>query len=176
MLAKRVGMMYSTTMTNESTTINIDLETFKKFSGDVLPQARTDGGKEDDGFNEYRDCTVRALAISAGIKYYIAHHIARDAGRKNRRGFYVPKIIKEAKKNGLQFYKCVRSSITIQKFLKKYPKGRFYCRRSGHAFAVIDGVILDTTPNTPYQRITEAYEFIPSAKDSSCQTALDNVS
>ena len=160
---------------SEQTTISIDLETFKKFNGDVIPQARTDGGKADDGFNETRDCTVRALAISAGIKYYIAHNIARDAGRRSRCGFYVPKIIKEAKKNGLQFYKCVRSSITIQKFLKKYPKGRFYCRRSGHAFAVIDGVILDTTPNTPYQRITEAYEFIPKTENNACQPALNVV-
>ena len=84
---------------NEQTTIQIDLETFKKFCGDVLPQAKTDGGKADDGFNESRDCTVRALAISAGIKYYIAHNIARDAGRRNRCGFYVGKLIKEAKKN-----------------------------------------------------------------------------
>lgn len=160
---------------SEPITINIDLETFKRFCGDVLPQVKTDGGKSDDGFNENRDCTVRALAISTGIKYYVAHNIARDAGRKNRRGFYVPEIIKEAKKNGLQFYKCVRSSLTIQKFLKKYPKGRFYCRRSGHAFAVIDGVILDTTPNTPYQRITEAYEFIPKTENNACQATSDIV-
>ncbi|NDC19280.1 MAG: hypothetical protein EBZ87_03320 [Microbacteriaceae bacterium] len=160
---------------NEQTTISVDLETFKKLCGDAIPQAKVDGGSKESGLNEKSDCTIRALAVSAGIDYPVAHRIGRDAGRRNRCGFNVGKLIKEAKKNGLQFYKVIRSSVTISKFLQRYPKGRFYCRRSGHAFGVIDGVILDTTPNTPYQRITEAYEFIPKTENNPCQATSDIV-
>ena len=164
MLAKRVGMMYSTTMTNEQPTL---IEAGK--------QIKNDAGSSESGLNENLDCTIRALSASSGIQYEVAHKIGKDAGRKDRHRFNVPKLIKEAKKNGLKYYKVIRSTITVNKFLQKYSKGRFYCVRRGHAFAVVDGVILDTTYNTPFQIITEAYEFIQDAEDSSCQTALDYV-
>jgi hypothetical protein len=165
MLAKRVGMMYSTTMTNEQPPLIKDGR-----------QVISDGGKSETGIKDYNDCTIRALALSAGIKYDVAHKIGRDAGRKDKKGIISDYLIDEAKKNGLKFFKRVRSQITISKFIKRNPKGKFYCKSRGHAFAIIDGVIFDTDNNTEYQRIKCAWEFIPSAKDSSCQTALDNVS
>ena len=181
MLAKRVGMMYSTTMTNEQPTTEIAPTNSRVVRGEwpapekKLKQIKLDGGLSETGLKEYSDCTIRALALCANIKYDVAHKVGKDAGRKNRCRFSTVKLIKEAKKNGLKFFQCVRSSVTISKFIQRNPKGRFYCRRSGHAFALVDGVILDTTPNSAYQRITHAWEFVSEAEDSSCQTALDNV-
>jgi hypothetical protein len=184
MLAKRVGMMYSTTMTNEQTRIQIDGKSYPVGNKYGVPQVKTDGGLSKTRLKEYRDCTIRALALTASIEYSVAHKIGKDAGRQRRRGFHCQTLLDQAQKSGILFSRIigrgkdlnlVSAPVTIGEFIKNHPTGKFYCRRSGHAFAVVDGIILDNIRNTPRQRITDAWEFIPSAKDSSCQTALDNV-
>lgn len=184
MLAKLVGMMYSTTMTNEQTRIQIDGKSYPVGNKHGVPQVKTDGGLSKTRLKEYRDCTIRALALTASIEYSVAHKIGKDAGRQRRRGFHCQTLLDQAQKSNISFSKIIDrhgdgvrtfQPTTIGEFIQKHSKGRFYCRRSGHAFAVVDGIILDNIRNTPRQRITDAWEFIPSAKDSSCQTALDYV-
>ena len=50
-------------------------------------------------------------------------------------------------------------SVTLGQFLKDFPNGRFVVRKSGHAFAVIDGKQFDASPNGMQCRLTSVYHF-----------------
>lgn len=110
---------------------------------------------------ERRNCTVIALAASAGIPYDIAHRIAEQAGRQKNRGFVSSKLLKYYNKHvgKTAFRKSKRSPITVQKFCKRYPTGRYFVRKRGHAFAIVDGVVYDKNEPKPLERICEAWKF-----------------
>jgi hypothetical protein len=100
---------------------------------------------------ENRDCSVRALAIAAGMTYEAAHQLFKDAGRVDgkttahavscavyeRLGFPVQRT----------FYPGGRC-ITLAQLINCHPKGRFIVHRKGHAFALIDGVVHDWARGT----------------------------
>lgn len=126
-----------------------------------LKVVKSDGGHQLYGIEDSSNCTVRALANVAEIEFNIADEITIKAGRKRHRGFWPNKIINVAKKHyGMKFRKLKFKQYTIAKFIKKYPKGRYWVVRTGHCFAIVDGVIYDTTDNKPLQRIYEAYKFL----------------
>ena len=89
-----------------------------------------------------RNCTVIALASVTGLPYEEAHSIAKEAGREDNRGFQSSKLIKHfnLKFGRKQFRKIKRSTITVQKFCKKYPEGHYFVRKR--------------------ERILEAWKFI----------------
>ncbi len=116
-----------------------------------------------EGVNSHkRNCTVLALAHVANIPYLKAFDIAKQAGRKDNKGFRSQKLIAFAnKKFGRNcFRKTKRTAITVQKFCKKYPTGRYYVRKKGHAYAIIDGIVYDRIKPKPLERILEAWQFI----------------
>ena len=160
---------------NEQTRVTIAGKSYPVGHKNGLPQVKTDGGLSKTRFREYRDCTIRALALSAGIEYSTAHRIGRDAGRKRRCGFFPDRLLKQAEQSDIKYSKLPDSQVTIEEFIRTHSKGSFYCRRSGHAFAVVDGIILDNVRNTPRQKIKEAWEFIPSTENNACKPALDYV-
>lgn len=123
-----------------------------------LKTTATDGGRGRSGIKESKDCTIRALAVSAGIPYEYAHKIGREAGRKNGRGFHPDKLLKYAKKEyGITYKKKRYKSVTIKRFIKENPIGHYYVATNCHAFAIINGTIYDTGQNRPLQRLEEAY-------------------
>ena len=127
---------------------------------DELKVAKADGGHKLSGIKDSANCTVRTLAIVADIQYELADEIATKAGRKRNRGYWPKKIIAVAKKDfGMKFQKLKIKKYTINKFIKKYPEGRYWASRRGHSFAIIDGVLHDPTTNKPRQIIYEAYMF-----------------
>lgn len=109
-----------------------------------------------------RNCTVVALAAAAGLPYDEAHNIAEKAGRLANKGFRSAKLLKYF--NSLyeqsQFRKIKRTSITVQKFCQKYPQGRYYVRKKKHAYAIIDGTIIDRSRPKALERILEAWQFV----------------
>jgi hypothetical protein len=109
-----------------------------------------------------KNCTVIALAITADIPYDKAHRIAKDAGRQDNRGFRSEKLIKyyNTKFGRNQFRKVKRKPITVQKFIKTHPQGRYYVRRKGHAYAIINGMVFDRQDPKPLERIKEAWKFV----------------
>lgn len=109
-----------------------------------------------------RNCTVVALAAAADLSYDVAHAIAEAAGRKKNKGFNSAKLLKffNKKQGSTQFRKVKRSTITVQKFCKNYSTGRYYVRKRGHAYAVVDGIVVDQTKPKPRERILEAWQFI----------------
>ena len=95
------------------------------------------------------DCTVKALATVADIGYELAEQIALDGGRKLGRTGNSLRIIEAAKRHGLKFRKLRFTNKTVAKFCRLHPVGRFYLRKRGHAFAVLDGAVMDwTSPNS----------------------------
>lgn len=98
---------------------------------------------------EERDCTVRAVALTASISYREAHSILKKAGRKNGHTFK----FRTWAENGFgpiadrmqRLYEAslYNSRLTVNQFMKKNLKGRYMVRVSRHVFAVIDGVLHD---------------------------------
>jgi hypothetical protein len=131
---------------------------------------------------EHNSCTVYAVACVLGVDYDEAHALLKAHGRKNRRGTrsYIAtramatrgtlREIPIRSANGFinrgtySFDKRYRLP-TVAQFVSELPKrGRFFLCAGHHAFAFVDGVILDNLrkPKTR-ARIYTAFEFIPPA-------------
>lgn len=104
--------------------------------------------KESKSFNEHNDCTVISFATVWGCSYEQAHtHLKMAGGRQNRHALpwaacrsvatWCPKTLIKA---GPYTHK---NRITLKEFCKQHPVGRYWVGVSGHALAVIDGVIYD---------------------------------
>lgn len=97
-----------------------------------------------DGYeNETRDCTVITLSLVSNINYTQIHTAFKNAGRKNGKGVYSQKIIQKVCHSLNLEAKQVKRSGTINKLVSLYPKGRLYCLKRGHAFALINGIVYD---------------------------------
>ena len=108
------------------------------------PTVTTDGGLAESGIVDRNNCTVRALAIAANVPYKFADEIATKAGRKRNKGMHTFKLMQHASISGIKSQSSgLGRSITVARFLQLNPQGRFVCRISKHAFAVVDGVIHD---------------------------------
>lgn len=116
-------------------------------------------GDKYSAFNgDNNDCCIRALSIAANKPYAECSELFEAAGRKkNRRtSFYVSNKVYNAL--GLQ-YLVTDERKTLTQFIKKHPTGRFVIIRSGHAFAVVDGVVHDWNGGKtgPRSRVVQAW-------------------
>lgn len=113
-----------------------------------------------DQSTEKSDCSVKALCITKGISYQEALKYASVNFRRERNtGANVHKIqeafnkdnsFKELEKKEIKTYyinqgKNTERQMTVGTFIKRYSSGKYYVIVRGHAFAVIDGVIIDWT-------------------------------
>ena len=96
--------------------------------------------------NEYRDCTVRALAVVSDLPYSEVHKAWEEVGRKDG---HAPKnfenqhkLQKACKILNLEA-KQVKRHGTVKNFIIKYPTGNYFCIKRGHAFAIINGKVFD---------------------------------
>ena len=112
---------------------------------------------------ERQDCTVHATSIAAQIPYYQAHDLLARFGRSPRHGIRYLSFVRDLRER-VGAYRIERvhmpETVTLAKFLRDFPKGRFVVRKSGHVFAVIDGIQYDSLPNSPRVRITHIYHFV----------------
>ena len=113
--------------------------------------------------DERNDCTVRALKIATGCKYYDAYRFLSNAGRKSNRGFYIENVLKTSSFYfGCQFTKLkFRKPITLRKFITNNSKGTFYVRKRGHVFVVKDGVVYDEVKPGQYSMVLMAWKVEP---------------
>ena len=107
---------------------------------------------------ERNDCTVRALWNATGTTYREAHDYLRincnrqPTKRLKRRatvsafdsggnvlGCTFTRVIGATGQNGIK-----RGRMTVARFIRENPKGRFYCAKKGHAFAIVDGELVDS--------------------------------
>jgi hypothetical protein len=105
------------------------------------------------------DCTVRALATVAEITYALAEEIAADGGRRRGRKVKSENVIAAAKARGVRFRKIRFSARTLGKFIRQHPVGRFYVRKRGHAFAVIDGTVHDSKESSLGCIVIDAWQL-----------------
>jgi hypothetical protein len=113
-------------------------------------------GDPSEYLGERKDCSVRALAVATGMGYAKAHaHFERE-GRRFGRGTSFCTTATVHDSLGLKLVPLAGNAIlpmpryrpTLAQFLRKHPRGRFVLHRSGHAFAVIDGVVHDWATGT----------------------------
>ena len=119
---------------------------------------------------ETNDCVVRAFSIALDKSYAEIHEKCAKHGRKFRECTYLPTQRAVAKEYGMKelayndlwnLSPTPYQYPTVTQFIKAHPKGRFYARRNGHAFAIVDGVVHDWVKGTGARsRITYAFEVI----------------
>jgi hypothetical protein len=123
---------------------------------------------------ERNDCVVRAVASTFGLEYNIAHRfVAEEFGRKPRKGTFNTAIklssltnIKDIPysvipKANLTYPGSARhqknggkpTNITLSMFIEKYPKGKYLVIKKGHAFSVIDGVVVGNKSDGNHLRV-----------------------
>lgn len=128
----------------------------------TIPYNQNDGGFKDSGIQDTNNCTIIAFAIVTGMDYITADRIGIKTKRIRRRGHWPEKMVNYSKRvYGLKFRKFKFASITLQKFLKKFPTGRYYVANKDHCFAIINGIVEDHSMIVkPYQIIKSAWQVL----------------
>ena len=96
---------------------------------------------------ECRDCSVRALALAANMPYKDVHAAFKAAGRPDKHGIKVKKVLQKACKMLNLEAKQVRRSGSLTKLKEEYPNENIYVLMRAHAFPVIKGVAHDVNVN-----------------------------
>lgn len=120
----------------------------------------SDGGAVAAGFDERNDCVVRGLAIAARVPYARAHRLVAAATGRRSRGrthdFMGMMLRERLGQRGVELTK----RYTVAGFVKQFPKGHYLASKSGHVFAVVNGVVHDTWKPGPRCVITHAWCFL----------------
>lgn len=134
------------------------------------------------GKDDRQDCTVQALANVTALTYDEAHELLERHGRKRKRGFNIGRLLRlhpilnffRFQPVGLEkTFKHFRKSdgwgervratrsktMTVNQFVRTHPRGRFYLTTNTHAFALIDGGVVDNLRNPKFLcQLEEAFE------------------
>ena len=133
--------------------------------------------------SESNDCVVRGIASSFKMHYDEAHKfVAKTWFRRNRqgtrnfigvmRGMVSRGVLINGKsfsnlgdQNGHMKYdvkvkgEIVKRSMTTGTFIKKFPKGRYLVVVRGHAFSIIDGVVVGNTEDSKMKKRVILYSW-----------------
>ena len=124
---------------------------------------------------EQLDCTVRALANSAGIVYGNAHTILKKHGRKDRKGcsnkvwheaytntgLFLVGIYgttKAAKSISKRLNIAANKGITLGRILPTLNDGSYIVIITGHALAVVSGHVIDKGLNRSNSSVVAVYK------------------
>ena len=119
-------------------------------------------GKEVELKRDTNSCTVITLACVTGNTYAQCYDYMKKYGRRHREGMMQSEIRNALE--GMKKFKAIKgpysrdNKITLNQFLKKHPKGKYYLCHRGHAFAVIDGVVYDHA-NAKRRQVNLAYRI-----------------
>lgn len=138
---------------------------------------------------ENNDCVVKAVAASIGVTYDTAHTFVKETfKREDRKGVLNKELVENmsklsevgiakigtkevafevmAKPAITNMYKLYGEIIyrqkTVKSFMESYPKGSYIVTVAKHAFAVVDGVMIDNvgTEYKPTRKVIGAYKVI----------------
>jgi len=133
--------------------------------------------------SESNDCVVRAIASSFEMHYDEAHKfVAKKWFRGNRegtrnfiggmRGMVSKGVLINGKsfsnlgdQHGHMKYdvkvkgQIVKRNMTTGTFIKKFPKGRYLVVVRGHAFSIIDGVVVGNTEDSKMKKRVILYSW-----------------
>ena len=92
---------------------------------------------------EKSNCTVVALSTVTELPYKECKAIAATAGRKNGKGFRSADLIDFFNtKIDKRFHEVyLEKRLNVKAFCKEYSRGRYYVRKRGHAFSIINGAV-----------------------------------
>lgn len=123
---------------------------------------------------ETNDCTVLAWSVAFDAPYERSHAWLRKHGRRNGRGMLPSAFLK-----AFQACKIVKvkvgpytkeNRITVAKFCKDHPKGRYLVHNVNHAFVINDGVVIDFN-HGPRRQITAAVRIYLEGELNASQNA-----
>ena len=138
---------------------------------------------------ETNDCVVKAVAASIGVTYDTAHTFVKETfNRENRKGVLNKDLVENmsklsevgtakigtkevafevmAKPAITNMYKLYGEIIyrqkTVKSFLQDHKVGSYIVTVAKHAFAVVDGVLIDNegTEYKPTRKVTGAYKVV----------------
>lgn len=144
---------------------------------------------------ETNDCVVKAVAASIGVTYDTAHTFVKETfKREDRKGVQGKDLIenmsklsevgttkigtkevafevmpKQAITNMYKLYgELIHRQKTVKSFLESYPKGSYIVTVAKHAFAVVDGVMIDNVGEEykPTRKVTGAYKVVDKTTDA----------
>jgi len=92
---------------------------------------------------EKSNCTVVALSAVTELPYKECKAIATTAGRKEGKGFKSADLIDffNTKINKRFHEVYLEKRLNVKAFCKEYSRGRYYVRKRGHAFSIINGAV-----------------------------------
>lgn len=116
-------------------------------------------------FREHNDCTVKAVAKAAGKTYEWGHMVMKTYCKRRNRGraytsTYVPLALDKLGITHKVGPYTRENKITLKKFCEKHPVGRYIVATSGHAIAIVDGVVYDWG-DKPLRRVYWACRVYP---------------
>jgi hypothetical protein len=132
---------------------------------------------------EKSDCTVRAAVNATGLPYQKVHDVLKFYGRQDGQGAEQRTWARAYRSLGLKLIGIFGKSKTamsewnmlereyahpvenyagtsIKNFVKSHPRGTYVCLTHNHAFAIVRGELVDSTPLLLNTRITVAYEVV----------------
>ena len=144
--------------------------------------------------SETNDCVVKAVAASIGVTYDTAHSFVKETfKREEGKGVLNKELVenmsklsevgtakigtkevsfevmpKQAITNMYKLYgELIHRQKTVKSFMESYPKGSYIVTVAKHAFAVVDGVMIDNvgTEYKPTRKVTGAYKVIDKTAD-----------
>jgi hypothetical protein len=97
--------------------------------------------------SESNDCTVRATSLALSKPYKEVHKVFASNGRRWGKGvnlITLEKSLKSLLGTEPDTHKhWLHGRITLKSFVSRYNKGSWVVVKRGHAFAVVDGVVMD---------------------------------
>ncbi len=143
---------------------------------------------------ENNDCVVKAVAAATGVNYDTAHSFVKETfNREDRKGVLNKELVenmsklsevgvakigtkdvsfevmpKQAITNMYKLYgELIHRQKTVKSFMESYPKGSYIVTVAKHAFAVVDGVMIDNvgTEYKPTRKVTGAYKVVDKTAD-----------
>lgn len=132
---------------------------------------KTDAGRSGSRRpKQTNDCSVRALALAAGITYDEAYDFLAAKGRQSGRGFNLRRTLNAhaMTHEPLLGHRIIKHSfpavsgfprMKVGTFCMEYTNGRFITNQAKHMAAVIDGYLHDEEWNC-FRCVYNAFEFV----------------
>jgi len=128
----------------------------------------TDAGRaESKRPKQQNDCTVRAVALAFKLPYDEAYELMAKAGRKSWQGIHFRSWADQHPHLKRKSFPAVKgqSRMNPAKFCSEFKIGHWIAQTAKHVFAVIDGVVLDTSSPRPNRCIYAAWEVTGAFKE-----------
>jgi len=111
----------------------------------------------DPTLSDRNNCALNAMSIVLAKPYYDVYKVFKEHGRVTGKGASVRMIsialnvLKQGspEKAINNFQMPTKLKLSLAKFAKQYPKGKYYVIKSNHALALIDGVWYDNQEPNP---------------------------